>query len=163
MILYTYNSQRVKLPPYGEIHFTTFTTNFTSSDKHSGGEVSGLSDVSWVDSAPEGSLFHGHCTLYNWKSVHSNSGYILSIGCSRYKMNSGSSSVKVKSLFWPLKSPHALQLDMLLALCCPSKPECHLELLQMHECPGGGSEGFLTGETQSVFISCRGTMGKVIR
>ena len=32
-----------------------------------GGEVSGLSDVSWVVSASEGSLFHGHCTLYMYK------------------------------------------------------------------------------------------------
>ena len=29
-------------------------------------EVSGLSDVSWVHSASEGSLFHGHCTLYRY-------------------------------------------------------------------------------------------------
>ena len=38
-----------------------------SEAESDGGEVSGLSDVSWVDSTSEGSLFHGHCTLYKYK------------------------------------------------------------------------------------------------
>ena len=29
-------------------------------------ESDGPGDVSWVDSASEGSLFHGHCTLYKF-------------------------------------------------------------------------------------------------
>ena len=37
--------------------------NALTEAESDGGEVSGLSDVSWVDSESERSLFQGHCTL----------------------------------------------------------------------------------------------------
>ena len=46
-------------------HQTLDWVNALSEAESDGGEVSGLSDVSWVDSA--GSLSHGHCTLYMYK------------------------------------------------------------------------------------------------
>ena len=50
-----------------DVHQVLDWTNALSEAESDGGEVSGLSDVSWVDSASEGSLFHGQCTLYRYK------------------------------------------------------------------------------------------------
>ena len=50
-----------------DVHQALDWVNALSEAESDGGEASGLSDVSWADSASEGSLFHGHCTLYLYK------------------------------------------------------------------------------------------------
>ena len=56
-----------KRKTFMDVHQALDWVNALSEAESDGGEASGLSDVSWADSASEGSLFHGHCTLYLYK------------------------------------------------------------------------------------------------
>ena len=57
-------------PCYGQekdiyvVHQALDWVNALREAESDGGEVSGQSDVSWVDSASEGSLWHGQRTFY---------------------------------------------------------------------------------------------------
>ena len=53
-----------KRKTFMDVHHTLDWVKALSEAESDGGDVSGLSDVSWADSASEGSLFHGHCTFY---------------------------------------------------------------------------------------------------
>ena len=50
-----------------DVHQALDWVNALSKAESDGGEVSGLNDVSWADSASEGSLIHGQCALYMYK------------------------------------------------------------------------------------------------